>query len=399
VNTGIRAAIAGVAAPPVTRRFAAALRDVAAETALAALTDAGVGPDEVDGLFCSPPGLAAAHGGFMWSCTLAHHLGITTKAQALVECGGLTAALCLKLAVREVEAGRCRAALCVAIDARAVDPGDDVELFLKHSTSGLIGLYGPYDGVYGLGAPVPYYAMSAQRYMHEHGVSHADLAEVAVALRGHASKNPRAEMRRLISVDDVLASRCVCPPLTLLECAPFSSGAAAVVVVPERRATKGGDAPAIVVTAIGEHHEPAHFAPRRGSLTRFESATRAAAEAYAESGKGPADIDVAEIYGVFSATELMLYEDLGFVARGQAARAVKEGLTRGQGTTVMNPSGGRLSLGHPAGATPLLSTVEVVEQLRGAAGERQVDGARVGLVHAEHGLCNGSVVIVLEAAC
>jgi acetyl-CoA C-acetyltransferase len=105
---------------------------------------------------------------------------------------------------------------------------------------------------------------------------------------------------------------------------------------------------------------------------------------------------VADVYGVFSATELILYEDLGFFARGQAARAVKDGLTSGAGHTVFCTTGGRLSMGHPAGATPLYSAVEVVEQLRGEARGQQLSKADVGMIHAEHGMLNGSLVAIFE---
>jgi acetyl-CoA acetyltransferase len=254
--------------------------------------------------------------------------------------------------------------------------------------------------MYGLGAPIPYYAMSAQRYLFEHHYEPRDLALVCTVLREFAARNPLAEHRGPLSVDDVLSARTVCPPLTLPMCSSFSSGAAAVVVASEdvaRECARSSGRPRIGVRAIGEHHEPAHFLPPGDPLSRFPSAELAAAEAYREAGIGPHDVDVAEVYGVFAATELILYEDLGFCERGSAPRAVQGGKTRGRGNTVMNPSGGRLSLGHPAGATPLYSLVEVATQLRGQAAERQVEGARTGLVHAEHGMLNGSMVALFQA--
>src|SRR5437867_3247682 len=148
-----RAMISGIAALPVRRTLAASIRDSAASVAMGAIADAGLSPRDVDGLFVSPPGLSGPPG-FMHSCLLAHHLGLTTRAQALVECGGMTASLALKLAVDAVRLGRCRAALVVALDTRVIDPQDDLELFLKNAIVGLVGLYGPYDALYGLGAPI-----------------------------------------------------------------------------------------------------------------------------------------------------------------------------------------------------------------------------------------------------
>jgi acetyl-CoA C-acetyltransferase len=294
-----------------------------------------------------------------------------------------------------VTLGQCRAALVVCMDDRPRGAQRDFDLFMKNMIVSLVGLYGTHDAVYGLGAPIPYYAMSAQRYMHEHGVSEGDLAEVAVALRGLASQHPRAEHQTAITIDDVLASRAVCPPLKLLDCSSFSSGAAAAIVTaadvpsPKRR---------VALRAVGEDHQPSHFAPRREPLTTFGSAVRASQRAYQAAGLEPGDIDVAEIYGVFSATELILYEDLGFFERGRAHHAVREGLTRGEGRTLFCPTGGRLSMGHPAGATPLYAAVELVEQLRGEARGHQVPDANVALLHAEHGMLNGSMVMILEGA-
>ncbi|MBI3185697.1 MAG: thiolase family protein [Myxococcales bacterium] len=391
-----RAAIVGASAIPVARSLSKSVRDTASEVCLAAIADAGLEPKEIDGLFVSPPGLSRP-GGFMWSCTLSHHLGLRTRAQAMVECGGMTAALAFKLAAQEVALGRCRFALALGVDVRADEDAEDFEHFLKGMTTALLGLYGPYDGVFGLAAPIPYYAMSAQRYLHEHRLSREDLAEVCVALRRFAAENPRAQHRKPISVKDVLEAPPVSPPLGLLDCSSFASGAAAVVVAEESWA-KEAKRPSARVRAVGEAHEPAHFAPLKGPISRFESASRAAAEAYAEAGIRPRDVDVAEVYGVFSATELILYEDLGFFERGASAAAVRDGRTSGSGGTVFNPSGGRLSLGHPAGATPLYSMVELLEQLRGGCGKRQVKDAAVGLLHAEHGMLNGSLVAILEAA-
>ncbi len=391
-----RAAISGVAAVPVSRKLQKSVRDTATALAFAAIADAGLEPKDVDGLFVSPPALSGAPG-FMWSCTLAHHLGLSTRGQSLVECGGMTAALALKQAVQEVQSGRLHCCVALATDVRADEHAEDFELFIRNMTTALLGLYGPYDGLYGLAAPIPYYAMSAQRYLHEYGLKREDLAPVAVALRRFAESNERAELRKPIEVADVLAAPTICPPLGLLDCSAFASGAAAVVVTDEALARKSGK-PAVVVRALGEAHEPAHFAPVRAPLSRFASAARAAQEAYQEAGVKAADVDVAEVYGVFTATELILYEDLGFFDKGQAPRAVVEGLTSGKGSTVFNPSGGRLSLGHPAGATPMYSVVEIVEQLRGVCGKRQVKDATLGLFHAEHGMLNGSLVGLLEAA-
>jgi acetyl-CoA C-acetyltransferase len=121
-----------------------------------------------------------------------------------------------------------------------------------------------------------------------------------------------------------------------------------------------------------------------------------AQEAYANAGILPGDLDVAEIYGAFAGTELMIYEEMGFFERGAAPRAVRDGRTAIDGVLPINPSGGRLSLGHAPGATPLLEIIEVCNQLREEAEGRQVKDPTLGLIHGEHGMVNGSIVLILE---
>ena len=136
--------------------------------------------------------------------------------------------------------------------------------------------------------------------------------------------------------------------------------------------------------------------PRRGSLTRFESVERAAAEALGQAGRTIDEVDVAEIYGVFGATELILYEDLGFCPKGQGHAFLTEGRATLGGDVLINATGGRISFGHPAGATPLYEVVEIVRQLRGEAPGLQAPDPSLGLVHAEHGMMNGSIVLAME---
>jgi acetyl-CoA acetyltransferase len=232
--------------------------------------------------------------------------------------------------------------------------------------------------------------------MHEYGVTEAQIAMSSVRLRQHAALHPEAQFRKLVTVEDVLSSKKLSPPIRLLQAASLSSGACAVVV--SRADQTPADArPRVVLSGYGEHHHPSHFVPRSGSITTFESVQIAGKEALAQAGRTPEEIDIAEVYGVFGATELILYEDLGFCEKGSGAQFLADGRSTWGGDLVINPTGGRMSFGHPAGATPLYEVVEVARQLRGDALGKQVDGARVGLVHAEHGMMNGSVVCVMEA--
>ena len=396
---GADVAIVGAFATPVTKARTEPIRKTFARVARATLEDAGVAPRDVDGLILTPPGINPDIV-VMFGAFVGKMLGLRTRVLEVVENGGVTAALALRAAVSEVALGRVRRCLVLAADERYHIERSDPSHLLRFGTTANIGLQGAYDGLYVGGFPVPIYAMSAQRYMHEYGVSPSDIAEVVVQLRKHASHHPRAQFRSETTADEVLASPMQSPPLTLHMCCPVSTGAAGVLVTTVEDAKRLGK-PFVRVAAIAGYHEPEHFLPvsLERDFTTYRSALEAARRAYDDAGVGPDDIDVAEVYGVYAPTELMLYEDLGFVPeKGAGAAAVRTGATTFGGKRVINPSGGRIAFGHPAAATPLLETVEVVEQLRGSARGRQVDGARWAMTHAEHGCLNGSIVTLYEAA-
>jgi len=392
-------AILGAAMTPVRKDLERPITDTFTRVILQALSEAGIGPTEVEGLYVTPPGFARPSN-FMFACDLAAHLGVPTRGLVMVECGGSSSLAALKAAIQDLLTGRVQVAVAAALDQRAIPAGDDLLKNLPNYVARQIGLYGPYLGPYGIGAPIPLYALSSQRYMHEYQVSAEAVAEAAVRLRQNAEKNSLAEYREPITVEQVLASPFLSPPIHLLECSPFASGAAAVVLC-RRDAAHGRAQPPVFITGFGEYHHPSHFLDDRASITTFEATVKAGAEAFADAGRKPSEVDVAEVYGVFAATELMIYEDLGFFAKGQAARAVAEGRTAKEGQVWMNPSGGRLSLGHPAAATPMMELVEIVWQLSGHfPKERGIESRatryEVGLVHSEHGMVNGGFVMILE---
>lgn len=348
-----------------------------------ALADAGLRPGDIDGLYTTQVGWFAAQEKFI-AQRMAEVLGVRARAHLEAECGGASALIAFRCAAADVASGRVDAALVWAADVevpvKAFDPAKHLHLVEQAQ-----GFYGPYGAAYGLVGVVALYAMSAQAYMHRHDLKAADVAPVSVALRANAGRHPLAFLRDPITVSDVLTSRMVSPPLHFLECAPWADGAAAVVIT---RAPAG-----VEIRAFGEAHDPTSFAPLTGDVARLENASRAASDAYHRAGMSAGDIHVAEVYGAFGVTELQLYEELGFFAPGGAPHAVADGET-----AWINPSGGRISFGHPPYATPLYEVVEICAQLRGRAEARQVPGAALGLVHAEHGMVNGSVVAILEAA-
>ena len=237
--------------------------------------------------------------------------------------------------------------------------------------------------------PPAFFAMVAQRHMAQHGTTREQMADVTVKNRRHASANPRAQYRQPITRDEVLASPMVAEPLTKVQCCPTGDGAAAAILVSEDLARKlGGRGPirVLAVQLVSGHYEPAR------DITSFEATVRAANLAYEQAGIGPQDVDVAEVHDCFSIAEIVHYEDLGFCERGAGGRFVSQAGI--DGTVAVNTSGGLLSKGHPLGATGIAQLAEVVWQLRGEAGGRQVKDARIGLAHVVGGFQAGDAASV-----
>lgn len=390
-----RAVVVGFGATSIGKHPGRSPTELAIRALRHALAEATLAPAELDGLFSVPEGYARSQPPIRPQ-RIAERLGVATRSLVEVECGGASALLALKAACQEIELGRLEVAAVVGAQAERTlfedghDAGD-LDRVLE-----LNAMYGPYLAPLGVVAALPCYALAAQRYMYDHGIEPEAIAMLPVLLRRNAAKNPRAELRDPLTVDDVLGSRLVCPPIHKLEAAPWSDGGAALVVCSARVARRRGLTGA-VLTGWGERHDHANFVPFGKDLTRYPWIGDAMEEALSRAGRTRDDLDVLEVYGAFAHAELMTYEAMGLCGPGEAPAAVAAGETRIGGAFPVNPSGGRLSLGHPPQATPLLMTGEILEQLRGAAGERQVPGADTGLVQAEHGMMNGAAIAIFEA--
>jgi acetyl-CoA acetyltransferase len=249
----------------------------------------------------------------------------------------------------------------------------------------------------GLAATPAYFALRAQRLMRESGVTKHHLARVVVKNRRHGVHNPEAMFRAEVTADEVLASRVVCEPLHLFMLCSPNEGAAAVVL---RRATPGNAGGVRLAAATLRSHLPGSVlnegTPLSGLVDDDVPAptTLAARAAYEEAGLGPTDLDVVECQDTDAARELLSYEELGLCPRGEAAVLLDEGATELGGRLPVNVSGGLLSKGEPLGASALGQVVELTRQLRGQAGARHVDAARVGLAHTVGRGANASVVIL-----
>jgi len=244
------------------------------------------------------------------------------------------------------------------------------------------------------------YAMRARRYMHEYGATEDDLVKVAVKARGNGALNPIAQFRKAVTADEVRASRMVADPLRLFMCCPTGDGAAAVVLTADKSLAQRTDATVRVAsTALQSGLYKTGFR----SMSSAELTERTARIAYEQAGVSAQDVGICELHDAFAIAELMYYEALGLCEAGGGMALVREGETTLQGRIPVNPSGGLLSRGHALGATGIAQLIEIVTQMRGAAGARQVTRLpRVGVTHCtgggisglDHGAC---AVTVLEA--
>ncbi|MGB8938269.1 MAG: thiolase domain-containing protein [Candidatus Nitrosopolaris sp.] len=235
-----------------------------------------------------------------------------------------------------------------------------------------------YEG--GNGASFPgLFASIARAYMAKYKASEEDLARVAVKNHENGLLNPKAHVRKKITIDDVLESPIVASPLKLYDCCPFSDGGSAVILCNEDFAKKSGK-PFVEVIGSGRGASSAAV-QGRSDITTIPSTVAAATQAYKMAGITPKDIDFAEVHDCFTIAEIIDIEDLGFFKKGTGANAVREGTTSRTGEIPINPSGGLKSKGHPIGATGVGQVVEVFEQLTGKAEQRTVRDAEIALTH------------------
>lgn len=385
--------IVGTARLRVSKHFDRNYHDLACELVSQAVGEAGLKLKDLDGLVTSPPSLGSGLS-FMWSASLAQTLGIRGKVLTLVENGGGTALQALRVAQMEILLGRAKTVAVLGMDERRYDQGGDILKTLREAVWSQMMLYGPYLGMLGIGAPIPIYALSAQNYMASTGITHDDLDEVVLYQRSHALDQPDALFYgKPLCREELKRSPFLSPPLRLHDSSTFVSGGACIVLSAEPI----GPAP-VRIAGYGESHRGDHFIPVEDPLDRFLSVREAAEEAYRSAGISPSDLDVVEIYDVFSPTHLMILEELGLAERGKAVEEIRRGKFTYGGEVLVNPSGGRIGFGHPAGATPLISVVEVARQLTGRGkGKVPLKDPRYGLAQAEHGMLNGCYLLILEA--
>jgi acetyl-CoA C-acetyltransferase len=240
------------------------------------------------------------------------------------------------------------------------------------------------------------FAMIARRHMHEFGTTRRQLASVAVKNHANGAKNPLAHMRKVITLEQALAGKPIAEPLTVYDCSLISDGAAAVVIAPADQAARYTSRFARV-RAVAQTADRVAL-DEKASITAFPAVRSAGERAYAMAGLGPRDIELAELHDCFTIAEIVASEDLGFVEKGEGGPFAEAGCSALDGRLPINTSGGLKSKGHPVGATGVGQICDVVMQLRGDAGERQVTRHRIGLAQNLGGSGATCVVTILEAA-
>jgi len=351
-----------------------------AQAANAALADAGIGRQAIDGLLC---GYATTLPHLMLSTVFAEHYGVQPHYAHALQLGGATGCAMVMLARELVDAGRCREVLVVAGENRLSGQKRDTAI----QTLAQVG-HPDYEVPFGATIPA-YYALLASRYMHEYPVDEADLAEFAVLMRRHAATHPGAHLKDAITVADVLASKTIAAPLKLLDCCPISDGAVALVVSRERREGSG-----VRIAGAGQAHLHQHVSSI--ASVSDSGARRAAQLAMTEARIGVSDIDYLGIYDSFTITLLILLEEIGIAARGAAAARLRSGDFGASGKLALNTHGGLLSYGHCGVAGGMAHMAEAQRQLAGKAGPRQAGARACALVHGDGGVLSSHVSLILS---
>jgi acetyl-CoA acetyltransferase len=360
--------VSGVAMTPFGRHENASMQDLAQTAVLQASQDAGVELDEVQAFYC-----ANVYGGMVLGQVLLRDLGLDGQPLYNIENACASGATAVHLAMQALQLGTYDTVVVLGVEMLTQLGGGAIPLQRNDYKTELY-------AEQGMVLPAVY-AMRATRYLHQHGIDARELAKIAVKNRHHGSLNPFAQTRKETTIDEVLQSRMVADPLTLLQCCPSSvDGAAAVVLTTKKPA--GLHRPVRILASViqtGKREDGCD------DILDAEITARAARIAYEKAGVGPQDLNLIELHDAFTIAELIYYEALGLCDRGAAAALLNSGATALGGRVPVNPSGGLLAKGHPLGATGVAQMVEVAWQLQGRAGGRQVHGARVGLTQCTGG--------------
>jgi len=353
----------------------------------AALADAGLTLDDIDGLITTPVRVEPWN---MPCGVVSSYLGLKPAYLSTLDLAGASGAAMISHAAMAIASGQCATVLCVA-GQNLLSNRSRSHAVQQMAESGPA--HPQFEAPYGP-LVASNYALIARRHMHEYGTTAEQMAEVAVTMRRHAGLNPNAHKRAPITVEDVLASPMITSPLKMLDCALVSDGAAAAIVTSAARARDLKKRP---VHLLGHGYGLSHsYVGEHRDLTT-SGAVESGRRAFAAAGVTHADIDVAELYDCFTITVIIELEDLGFCRKGEGGAFVQGGRIGLGGALPLTTHGGLLSGGHCGLGGGFFHVLEGVRQVRGEAGARQVGDAKVALVHGNGGTIAIHCTLILGA--
>lgn len=384
-----KVAIVGIGSTPIGELWDASLRDLAVKAGILALEDAGMDGKEIQAIVGGNMSAGQFIGQEHVGALIDDYGGLAnlhipaTRVEAACASGGVA----LHVAIIAIASGYYDIVMAAGVEKMTDVDGDSASGILSSAADQI------WEAL--MGATFPsLYALVAQAHMQEFGTTSEQLAKVAVKNHKNAIDNELAQYRNEITVQDVLSSPMIASPLHLLDCSPLSDGGAAVILASEKIARKMTDTP-VFVKATAQASDFLRLDSRK-DLTTFNSTRVASEKAFKQARIGPKDIDLAEVHDCFTIAEIIAIEDLGFVPKGQGGKATEEGLTAKDGQIPVNSSGGLKAGGHPIGATGIKQAYEIVTQLRGEAGKRQVSKAEIGLTQNIGGVGGTCVVHIFS---
>ncbi|MEK6957325.1 MAG: thiolase domain-containing protein [Thermoproteota archaeon] len=347
------------------------IADITVQASVDAIESAGIEPKEIEAGYISNV-FGVADKQVHLGPVVMSNLGIPEKPSLSIESACGSGSVAFREAFANVAGGFYDAVLVTGVEKVTHTGTEWTTTYFSYCSDFF------YEGQAGASFP-GLFASMARAYLTEFKATEEDLAMVAVKNHDNGFLNPKAHLRKKITIDDVMNSAVVASPLKLYDCCPFSDGASSVILCNEKFA-KQHTKNYIRVIGSGRGGSPAAL-QGRNHLTTIPSTKIAAEAAYKMAGIKPKNVDFAEVHDCFTIAEIVDSEDLGFFDKGKAVEAVRDGKTRLNGEIPINPSGGLKSKGHPIGATGVGQVVEVFDQLTGRAGERTVKDAKIGLTH------------------
>jgi benzoylsuccinyl-CoA thiolase BbsB subunit len=339
------------------------VKEMGRDAVLSAIKDAGIRPQDIQLVYCS-----SVFGGAVLGQRILAEVGLSGIEVCNVENACAGGASAFRAVWQAIAAGFYDIGLVIGVESMTTSPF--AKKLIPPESDDLQGQ---------LGNNMPaHFALSMRRHMEIYGTTLEQFAQVSVKNHRNGCLNPYAQYKKELTVEEVLNSRLICDPITLLSCCPNTDGAAAAILCPKDLAEKYTPKPITVAASVLKMGD---FEFRWEELASSPLSAKCAQEAYEIAGFGPQDVDVCELHDAFTYSEIAHYEELGFCEYGQGGRFIEAGKADIGGLVAVNPSGGLLSRGHPVSATGVVQIAEIVWQLRGVAGKRQQPDARVGLAH------------------